>query len=431
MPAHVRSATTAVEEAERCGGAPPSAIHAYAYKLRRPDLLGGVRLALGALDATPRPGSLDDVFRSRFSSVPGPYSVNLDLTVACNYGCPHCIDGSIINSGGRYAFDEVRRSLVVLRLAGLRSVILIGGGEPTLHPRFADAVRAIKLLGLQCAVVSNGSNNERIRELAPVLRRGDWVRLSLDAGSDATFREMHLPRKPGLTLDGICASAGEIKRANPEVSLGFSYIVTWRGATVYGQAIADNVDEMAAAAKLARDSGFDYIAFKPLLDRDAIGAETITIQGTSRERARREDFLRRVGDQLQSARAFETTRFRVVGSVNLGGLTDAGEMAQLRHQPHRCHMRLFRQVLTPTGVFGCPANRNNEKDLVAPHGGYASAEGFFGSRRRTADLVEAFDATDECRTVACIYNSANWWLDDVRAGFGEATPHEDATDAFL
>ena len=48
-----------------------------------------------------------------------------------------------------------------------------------------------------------------------MLEPRDWVRLSLDSGSDATFQRMHKPSKKSLTLDEICAWIPKIKAANP------------------------------------------------------------------------------------------------------------------------------------------------------------------------------------------------------------------------
>ncbi len=408
----------------------PERIHDYGAKLRRPAVLAGVTRTMHSLDATVNALSLMDALRCRNARTPGLISVNIDLTVACNYRCPHCIDGPMLNTGKSLAFSNLVRSLVILRLAGLRSVILIGGGEPTLHPNFYDAVRVTKLLGLQCAIVSNGSSTARLEEVAPLLTAGDWIRLSLDAATDDTFRIMHLPRKNALTLQGICAGAGTIKRANSQINLGFSYIVSWSGASVCGQAIADNIDEMPAAARLANASGFDFIAFKPLLDRDEVGAETVTIAGSQRTPTR-QALLRRIASAFSAAKALENDRFRVIGSLNLLALMQENQMAQLRSQPRRCHMRLFRQVLTPTGVYGCPAYRGNQKDWIGRDSAYSSLEGFFRSRKRTCDLVEEFDASTECRNVTCIYNSTNWWLQSVRDGLEDPRPDSEARDFFL
>jgi hypothetical protein len=402
-------------------------IHDYAAKLRRPELRERVEATLHAFRGDARTASLADALHSRHAGTPGPVSVNVDLTVACNYRCPHCIDGPILNTGKSYQWTELVRSLVLLRIAGLRSVILIGGGEPTLHPKFRDAVKLIKLLGLECAIVSNGSNNGLLRDIAPLLTSQDWIRLSLDAGSNETFRVMHQPKKPSLELEEICKTAGEIKRANPRITLGFSYIVTWDAASVGGEPIRANLDEMTDAARLAKASGFDFIAFKPLLDRDEFGTESIAVDG----RGTPYSVLRRVSAAFDAAKLLEDEHFKVIGSVNLRALTEDGQMAQLRLQPRHCHMRLFRQVLTPLGVFGCPAYRGNDKDRVGAHSAYTSVEFFFLSRRRTCELVEEFNATVECRNVACIYNAANWWLESVRDGEIDLQPDTVAADFFL
>ncbi|MBP8301655.1 MAG: radical SAM protein, partial [Planctomycetes bacterium] len=140
-----------------------------------------------------------------------PLSINLDLTTACNYACDHCIDWDILNSKVRHEDDELRASIERMAARGLRSVILIGGGEPTLYPGFVSFVEFCKQLALQVAVVSNGSRNDRILQAAPFFTKGDWVRLSLDAGSNDVWRRMHNPSSKTLTLDEICGWIHKIK----------------------------------------------------------------------------------------------------------------------------------------------------------------------------------------------------------------------------
>src|SRR5690606_23766241 len=98
------------------------------------------------------------------------------------------------------ADETLRAQLGEMAARGLRSVILIGGGEPTLYPGFTDFVKYLKELRLQVAVVSNGSRNDKILEIAPYLEEGDWVRLSLDSGTNETFQRMHNPSRASLTL---------------------------------------------------------------------------------------------------------------------------------------------------------------------------------------------------------------------------------------
>ena len=121
------------------------AIHDFTAKLRQPSLSGHVleyvrwRKALARARATGEP---DPPPPAR-----APISINLDLTTACNYRCDHCIDWDILNTRFKHDEDVLRNSLAEMARRGLRSVILIGGGEPTVHPRFSDMVRFIKSLG--------------------------------------------------------------------------------------------------------------------------------------------------------------------------------------------------------------------------------------------------------------------------------------------
>ncbi|OLT35193.1 hypothetical protein BJF79_07060 [Actinomadura sp. CNU-125] len=307
-------------------------------------------------------------------------------------------------------------SLASMTLAGLRSVILIGGGEPTAHPHFANVVEVIKMLGLQCAIVSNGGRPEKLRRVAPYLTEGDWVRLSLDAGSDETFQAMHQPVRP-VRLEEICQSVRDAKKVNPAAKWGFSFIVSWPGLSApNGRPLKTNVHEIAAAAALAKDSGFDYISFKPMLQRDAEGAETIAWpSGAEGERLHAE-----LAGQLEKARTLRAPAFQVLESLNLDA-AGKGADSHLRDQPSRCAMHFFRQVLTPTGVYGCAAYRGDPKDRLGDADAYAGVRPLLATGARTHAHVEAFDAAHECRNITCIYNSANRWVDSLRET-GEAAP---------
>ena len=355
-----------------------------------------------------------------------PLSINLDLTTACNYACDHCIDWDLLNSGVSHDDAALRASLERMAAAGLRSVILIGGGEPTLHPRFAAAVRHLKALRLQVAVVSNGSRNDRILEVADAFTPGDWVRLSLDAGTDATFQRMHRPKRP-VTLEEICAGVRPVKERNPSLRVGFSFVVVWAGSEREpGAAVHDNVDEIPLAARLARDSGFDYVSFKPFLARTEEGAEAV---GGPRDGAAAA--VRRVRARVEEAKRLASEGFAVLESTNLRAL-EAGTSAALARQPRTCHMQALRQVLTPTGLWNCPAHRGAQKGRLAGPAGYASPEAAAATAGSVAGALDRFDASHECREVTCLYNGANWWIEHAVAGGGDVGPPEaEREDWFL
>ena len=350
-----------------------------------------------------------------------PLSINLDLTTACNYACDHCIDWDILNSGISHDDEPLRASLAYMAEHGLRSVILIGGGEPTVHPRFREIVRFLKSLQLQVAIVTNGSRNDRILEIIDVLEEQDWVRLSLDSGTDATFQTMHKPKRP-ITLEQICAGIAPLRARNPEPRVGFSYVIVWDGARRAAEApkALENIEEMALAARLARDTGFDYISFKPMLTRAEDGAEVMSPEEAA---AALEEVLRRIRAQLDLAQAEARDDFAVIESTNLK-LLESGTWREWTQQPKTCHMQVLRQVLSPLGLWNCPAHRGVDKARIAGKAAFSSEAQAEATTTSTAGILASFDASAECREVTCLYHGVNWWIESAIRGEGQWPPEE-------
>ena len=404
------------------------AIHDFTAKLRQPSVAAqlqsyvewrrALERARGRGEPDPAPPAL------------APLSINLDLTTACNYRCTHCIDWDMLNTRHKYREQELRDSLRLMQERGLRSVILIGGGEPTLYPRFADFVGYLKELGLQVAIVSNGSRGRVLVDAALPLDERDWIRLSLDAGSNELFVKMHRPVDPAIDLDAICAWVPEIKRANPRVRVGFSYIITWSGASRDGNEILENVHEIELAAARARRFGFDYIAFKPVLERQPDGAE---VMDPERVRTDLEAMLARIRGEIDRARALTDENFEVYESINLRML-ESGSWREFTRQPRTCHMQALRQVLSPLGLYNCPAHRGVAKARIADADAYKDDTTAQQTGQGLLRILDQFDASHECREVTCLYNGVNWWIEklvsDPERSF-ESEAAEERLDWFL
>jgi hypothetical protein len=338
-----------------------------------------------------------------------PVSINLDLTTACNFACDHCVDAEILNTGIRYTHERLLDSLAVLARKGLRSVIVIGGGEPTVYPQFTETVRRMKGLGLQVSVVSNGSRMHKIAEVADCLEAEDWVRLSLDSGSDAVFQAMHRPKRP-ITLDEICAAVPPIRATKPRFKLGYSFIITWEGARIDERKIVENIHEIVMAAERARRYGFDYIAYKPFLTRAVANrAEIVDLRDADRHL---DSIIEKIRAGVSEARTLETATFRIYETTNLKVLVNRSAQSYTQ-QPHNCHMQFFRQVLSPLGIFNCPVYRNQRHGKIGEKLAYSTEAAFHQSLGATAQLIRTFDATEQCKEVTCLYNDVNWWLEDL------------------
>ena len=337
-----------------------------------------------------------------------PISINLDLTSACNFSCPFCVDSKLINAGKSLTLGKVKKAIDTLHSRGLLSVILIGGGEPTLHKDFGEVVRYVKRKGLQIGIVTNGSRLEKIEAIVDALEEKDWIRVSIDAAGEEVFKDLHQP-KTRISLRRILEKAREVKKKNPAVSLGYSFVVVWEGVEIKGKRLHPNLDEMAKSVELAREFCFDYVSFKPCLVRFHESQRETLLKNV--EKTKEEEIISKIRGHLQEARRLARDQIKLLESSNLKAMLNR-ETDQIKRQPKRCHMQFFRTVVTPFGIFHCPAFRGVEEARIGEPDGYLSKADFEVCLRRTAKSILTFDAEEECKDVGCFYNRTNWWLEE-------------------
>ncbi|MEM7304590.1 MAG: radical SAM protein [Pseudomonadota bacterium] len=389
-----------------------SPIHDFSAKLRQPSIINVlkeyVNWQIQWRDAYAKGKSIEEILED--TPEYSPLSINLDVTTACNYRCDHCVDMDILNTGIRYDHEKLKSSLTTLIDKGLRSVIIIGGGEPTAYPGFTDIVRHLKARDIKIGVVTNGSRMTKIAEVADVLTQGDWVRLSLDSGNDKTFRAMHKPVSKKVTLDWICSHIPDIKKINDQFQIGYSFIVVWDDCEANDTQIIDNTEEIIEAAERAKQYEFDYISYKPFLTRaEENNAEVVNL---TQEEQSIDKVINKIRTAIDKTKSLETEKYKVIESTNLRVLEN-GSYKDFIDQPSTCHMQYFRQVLSPLGVFNCPVYRHVPQALLGAKHEYETEELFSETQKNTLRLIEAFDASFECRNVTCLYNHANWFIEDL------------------
>jgi len=273
-------------------------------------------------------------------------------------------------------------------------------------------------------IVTNGSRLERVAEVAGLLEKRDWLRLSLDAASQETFDKLHRPKKP-VSLPKILKNARDIKARNPNVSLGYSYVIMWDGLSLNGHPIAPNLQEMPEAAELAAAYDFDYISFKPCLIRlPDVQRETLL---DSVEKEKEQRIIDNIRQTLEDTRNAVDGRIKVLESVNLVAMVN-NKVHELKKQPETCHMQIFNTVVTPMGIYHCPAFRGVENAKIAGPDGYAGEERFNETLQRLTDSITSFNATRECNRIACFYNHVNWWIENFIESEKSVDELEEAED---
>lgn len=196
-----------------------------------------------------------------------PAQVLLSISDLCNHHCDWCFfrDSELPtsemfpmvkgqpNPDRRMELSKITQILDNLEYAWVKAVEFTGGGEPTIHPHFADAVYFAVKRGLAVGLVTNGCRLDALK--AAPLARATWVRVSIDAGTPATYSKLR-----GVSPDNF-EKAWESVRWLASLNgptVGVSFIVqkeNWDG-------------QPQECARLAREAGADYIRFAPLISAE-------------------------------------------------------------------------------------------------------------------------------------------------------------------
>jgi len=144
----------------------------------QPDHYGHARMPASVSDSAPT--AVERVAYGRFRNV------YLYITEACQLRCGHCYMGERLERAAKMPYQQICDTLVVWRKLG-GSKLTILGGEPTLHPRFSDAVRFAGALGYEHVITTTnglGPAARKLRQLQP--SDFAYVQISLDGGSPTT-----------------------------------------------------------------------------------------------------------------------------------------------------------------------------------------------------------------------------------------------------
>ncbi len=302
---------------------------------------------------------------------PFPLSVEIDPSNACNHDCGFCIYHSMhpAGRGERLSRDKLLSLPGEVLALGCRSILFVGGGEPMTNPHTADAIERAAALGLACGLVTNGSLVDSAAA-ARLKRAATYVRFSLDAATAGTHLALH---RRG-DFDRIVGNLRSLAASDGPATIGVSYFI--------GDA---NVHEIPAAARLAKDSGADYIQFK-------------TVPGVPMEPALHERVLHSIDRALDASdesfdvhvmnRIFENGGFQVRGYS-------------------RCHFQAMKTVINADGsVYLCAQKRTDPGGRIGNVNRQSLEAIWNGAERR-----RAVDSLDLAGCPYCVHHQQNKTLE--------------------
>src|SRR5581483_1949154 len=172
---------------------------------------------LGALADLPAPGAP--------LRPDAPVELQLEVTAACNLRCAMCLVAY------RPALDRVHGSMslatfrrVVDAVPGLRKLTLQGLGEPLLAPDLPAMVEYAGAHGIQVGFNTNGTLLTRARAERLVRAGLDWLHVSLDGATAATYEGIRAGADFARVRDnvrGLVHLMRELGASRPRLSLVF------------------------------------------------------------------------------------------------------------------------------------------------------------------------------------------------------------------
>jgi len=227
----------------------------------------------------------------------GPFAAAIDVTRRCNLACVGCpshaagAEWQASQHDDDFAWDDFVRICRELRELGTRKVVLIGEGEPTLHPLLLDMIAEAKRIGCFVTLLTNGTRLDG--PLAPAVAASglDELRISLWASDEQECIHNYAGSSP-RTFHRVLDGARAVSQARAAGHRPTPRIVLHRPIDrVYFRGL----DRMVG---LARDAGCDALSFSPMRP---MGAGAVERTLAPEEVAELRPILERVGRSARAA----------------------------------------------------------------------------------------------------------------------------------
>jgi radical SAM protein with 4Fe4S-binding SPASM domain len=198
---------------------------------------------------------------------PLPRHLQLEVTSACNLSCAMCLvryRPAVGRAEGAMPFELFRR--VVDAVPGLERLTLQGLGEPLLHPEIDRMVEHAKSRGIRVGFNSNGMLLTRRRADRLVALGLDWLHVSLDGATAATFEGI----RERASLERVTRNLAGLQEAKRAAGAALPWV------RVVFVAMRRNIAELPATVRLVGELGVDELRVQGLShdfsDTDAAGA---------------------------------------------------------------------------------------------------------------------------------------------------------------
>lgn len=356
---------------------------------------------------------------------PTPFVVEFDPTTICNLACPDCISRDLLNQGfiSRKRIHELTKEMVD---AGVRAVVLIGGGEPLAHPEIGWVIEYFGKNNVHIGITTNGLLIDRYIDC--IAEYANWVRVSVDAATSDTFNRIRTSPS-GVSMFGkVIENMTNLAKVKSG-KLGYSFMIYSEGefdksdsaGTNKGKEKSrfipsgldesgfikpdndrpfSNVSEIYQAALLAKEIGCDYYEIKPMYNIHHFAIN------------QREELISRTKQEIEQALSLADDSFRVFQATKLHHTLNGEENIEPKDYT-RCAVAQLRTLVTPSGTYVCPYFRGRDDKNLGDARKIPFLDMWHGELR--AKVIDELDPSKDCK-MHCIRHDSNLILEEMIEG---------------
>lgn len=258
-----------------------------------------------------------------------PIHIEIDCIETCNHRCKFCyyhgrkskaLKESSFNGRNIFPYERLISLIDELREAGTKAISFTGTGETLMYPNIYKILQKILDNNIKYGITTNLNIDISDKNL-DILSRASWIRCSLNASTNETYRKIHKPINKTDNIDRVLDNIGLLENIN------ISYVI-----------IKDNVREIVDTTKLVSNLGVNSIFFRPEMRFD------------NRKESR--DYIKIVNSNIKKARKLETNGFKVYESI--------GE--QHINEDLKCYYSNYTSYIDSCGdVYPCCVTKYNKK----------------------------------------------------------------------